>query len=252
MTTKPGPVRPRFLAPDLDPEAAQADLPPDESRHLTRVLRLETGAIVSVFDGRGHEYLARVAGTDDPRVTVDLLGPLDAAGECAVPITLVQAVLKGAAMDAAVRDATMMGAAAIQPVLTRHTTVKPALATRPEILARWRRLAVASAKQCRRATLPEVREPITFEAALSAHARELVLLFVEPSAGYDARSMRSFLDTAPPPRAALVVGPEGGWAQSEIEMARRGGAALVSLGRLTLRAEAVPLAAMALFSMVWD
>ena len=71
----------------------------------------------------------------------------------AVRVRVVLAVLKGDSMDAAVRDATMMGAESIHPVLTAHTDVKPSFARRPETLARWRRVAMASVKQCRRATL---------------------------------------------------------------------------------------------------
>jgi 16S rRNA (uracil1498-N3)-methyltransferase len=252
MMTKPARVRPRFLAPDLDPASSEARLPPDESRHLTRVLRLERGAVVSAFDGRGHEFLARVEGMHDSRVTLALLDPIEPAPGPVVPFTLVQAVLKGASMDEIVRDATMMGAAAIQPVLTSHMAVKPAMARRHDNVERWRRIAVASAKQSRRATLPDVGEPIDLASALTGQSAQLQLMFVEPSAGRGTRSMRTFVGTDRPGRVALIVGPEGGWSEEELDGAEAAGAVLVSLGQLTLRAEAVPMAAMAVFSMVWE
>ena len=146
----------------------------------------------------------------------------------------------------------MMGAAAFQPVLTLHTAVKPALAARREHVERWRRIAVASAKQSRRATIPDVREPVALEAALAAHSADLVFMFVEPSAGRDTRSMRAFVNSPRPDRAALVVGPEGGWATEELDVADGRGAVLATLGHLTLRAEAVPMAAMAIFRMLWE
>jgi 16S rRNA (uracil1498-N3)-methyltransferase len=168
-----------------------------------------------------------------------------------VPFALVQAIVKGSAMDEIVRDATMMGAAIVQPVLTAHTAVKPALAGRRENVERWRRIAVASAKQSGRATLPEIREVVELGAALLAHAADLTLLFVEPSAGRDVRSMRSLLEAPRPDRAALVLGPEGGWSDDELDAAERRGAVLVTLGPLTLRANAVPLAAMAVVGVLW-
>jgi 16S rRNA (uracil1498-N3)-methyltransferase len=252
MTTTPARPRPRFLAPDLDPASSQARLPPEESRHLTRVLRLTAGAIVGVFDGRGREFLARVTDARDAGVTLALLEPVEPAPESVVPFTLVQAMLKGHAMDDIVRDATMMGAAAIQPVMTQHAVVKAAPASRGASVQRWRRIAIASAKQSRRATIPDVLEPSALDSALSAGASALVLFFVEPSAGRAARSLGSFVGSAPPDRAALVVGPEGGWAAAEIDLAERRGAALVTLGHLTLRAEAVPMATMAVFRMLWE
>jgi 16S rRNA (uracil1498-N3)-methyltransferase len=252
MTTKPARARPRFLVPDLDPASGEAQLPPDESRHLTRVLRLEPGALVSAFDGCGHEFLARVTTVRDSHVTVALLEPVEPVAGPVVPFALVQGVVKGAGMDEIVRDATMMGAAIIQPVLTSHIAVRPAVASRPENVERWRRIAVASAKQSRRATLPDVRQPVDFPAALDAHSADLMLMFVEPSAGRDTRSMRTFVGADPPGRAALIVGPEGGWSEEELRGADERGVVLVSLGQLTLRAEAVPMAAMAVFRMVWE
>jgi 16S rRNA (uracil1498-N3)-methyltransferase len=252
MPTKPSRVYPRFLVPDLDPASGEARLPPDESRHLTRVLRLREGVTVSAFDGRGHEFLARVTNTRDTLVTIALIEPVEPAAGPVVPFVLVQSVIKGGGMDEIVRDATMMGATIIQPVVTAHTAVKPAFAKRGENVERWRRIAIASAKQSRRATLPDVREPVNLEAALSAHSADLALMFVEPSAGRDTRSLRTFVGSRRPDRAALIVGPEGGWSEEEITWAEAKGASLVTLGQLTLRAESVPMAAMAVFSMLWE
>jgi 16S rRNA (uracil1498-N3)-methyltransferase len=252
MMTKPARVRPRFLAPDFDPAAFDPCLPAEESRHLTRVLRLGPGAVVSVFDGRGGEWVARVTSTRDAQVTLAVLEPVEPAAESRVPFTLVQALLKGAAMDEIVRDATMMGAAAIQPVLTRHTAARPGRAARGATLERWHRLAVASAKQCRRAVVPAVLEPVPVHEALAVHSDALELLFVEPSAGVPSRSMRTFVGSTPPAHAALIVGPEGGWATEELDLARSLGAVPVTLGPLTLRAAAVPVAAMAIFRVLWE
>jgi 16S rRNA (uracil1498-N3)-methyltransferase len=251
MSTNPARVRPRFLAPALEPASTETRLPADESRHLTRVLRLGPGAIVSVFNGRGQEYLARVTSARDGEVSLALLDPIDPAPEPRIPFTLIQAILKGSAMDDVVRDATMLGAAAIRPVMSRHVVVKAAFALRPENAERWRRVAVASAKQSRRATVPAVFEPAPLEDALRAHHGEVLLACVEPSAGREARSMRA-LSGLQASRAALVIGPEGGWADEEIELIAGSGGLLVTLGGLTVRAESAPLVAAAQFRLMTD
>src|SRR3954466_384581 len=115
---------PRFYAPDLDPDAATIALPPDEALHLTRVLRLGPGDRIAVFDGRGREFLAPVAAASRDRVQVDLVEPVTAVPEARVPLTLAQAVLKGDRMDDVVRDATMMGVAAIDPIITAHSLAR--------------------------------------------------------------------------------------------------------------------------------
>ena len=252
MPPPPARVHPRFLAPDLDPGAAEARLPPDESRHLTRVLRLGPGAVVALFDGHGRECLARVTDARADRVVLAIIERTAPAAQPQVPLTLVQAVLKGAAMDDVVRDATMMGVAGIQPVMTEHVAVKTVLATRAGNVDRWRRIAVASAKQSRRATIPVIAAPVEIARALAVDEGGLRLIFVEPSAGRDTRTLRSLLDHPAPAAVTLLLGPEGGWAAGEIDLAVQRGAVPVSLGSLTLRADAMPVAAIAAVRMLWE
>lgn len=243
-------VLPRFHAPDLDP-AREVVLPADEARHLTRVLRLGRGAHVAVFDGRGREYRAEVVDAARDRAILRTIEPLAVPAGPAVAVTLVQAVLKGSSMDAAVRDATMMGVAAIQPLLTAHMDVKPSVATRDAAVERWRRIALASAKQSRRATLPAIAAPRALDACLAEPLEGRRLLFVEPSARCVPRAVKSLASEPAPQHAAVLIGPEGGWAAEEIEAALAAGCTAVSLGSLTIRAEAMPVAALAALCAVW-
>ena len=244
---------PRFLIGDLDRARGTATLAGEEAHHAARVLRLREGDEVALFDGLGREWTGRIARLDRGRVTVDRLTAAAPVREPAVPFVLAQAVLKGGAMDDAIRDATMMGAAGVQPLITAHTAVKPGLAARPATTERWRRVALASAKQCRRATLPDVRDARAFRAWIDADdGAALKLMFVEPTAGIVTRSLRTFVGSPPPERVRLLVGPEGGWAKEEVEAAAAGGWIPVTLGTLTLRADAVPIAAMAIIRFLWD
>jgi 16S rRNA (uracil1498-N3)-methyltransferase len=242
---------PRFYAPDLDAELASVLLPPDEARHLTRVLRLGAGAEVAIFDGRGAEFRAVVEAAVRETATVRILERLPSPPAPAVRVILVQAVLKGDGMDAAVRDATMMGAHTIQPVLTDHTDVKPSFARRPETLDRWRRVALASVKQCRRATLPVIPDVKAVDRWMAAPSDGVRLIFVEPVADVAVRSVRSLLSEPAPVSASVLLGPEGGWSLAEIETSRASGCVLVSLGPLTLRAESMPVAALAALQVAW-
>lgn len=241
---------PRFYVPDLDPSRGEALLPLDESRHLTRVLRLGAGDEVAVFDGRGRAFRGRVSSGPGRAVRVALIEPLTPAPEARVPLTLATAVLKGDKMDDVVRDATMMGVAAIAPLLTGRTVV-PRRAARAAA-DRWTRVAVASAKQCGRAVVPEVREPQAFGAWLVEDRSQMRLLLVEPSAR-DVHQPATTLRGLPPPASATVLaGPEGGWMPDEIAAALAAGCLPVTLGRRTLRADAVPVAALAILQFLWD
>jgi len=274
-TSHPAPARiirsvHRFFAPALDPGDETATLPRDEAEHLTRVLRLGVGDTVAVFDGRGREFLARVTGGagDKPRdVRVQLLSRIEPAPEPAVPITLVQAVLKGDKMDDIVRDAVMLGAAASQPLVTKRTEVTVAALMKGARVDRWRRVALASVKQSRRAVVPDIRMPLTLETYLGEPPAALRLMLVEPGAATTAESLSALgtgrASSAPtgipapataipaPVDAAVLVGPEGGWTEQEIVAAREAGVRLVTLGHRTLRADAVPIVAVSVLQFLW-
>jgi 16S rRNA (uracil1498-N3)-methyltransferase len=243
---------PRFFVPDLDPSAGAAALPAEEARHLTRVLRLGAGDEIAVFDGRGHERRARVTTAVRDRVQVELLDAIAPAPEPPVPITLVQAVLKGDSMDAVVRDATMMGAASIEPIVTARTIGRRQAIESGRASDRWTRIAVSSAKQCGRATLPLIGSERPLSDWLAHGGAGLKLILVEPSAASGAESSLRLLETRAPAALSLLVGPEGGWAPEERHLAEAAGCLPVTLGGLTLRAEAVPLAALAIVRFVLE
>jgi 16S rRNA (uracil1498-N3)-methyltransferase len=214
------------------------------------VLRLGVGDRVALFDGRGLEYEAKVDRITGGTVALRLGAPIASAPERTVALTLAQAVLKGSSMDDVVRDATMMGVAAIVPLVTEHTIAKRAASSHGA--ERWRRVAIASVKQCRRARVPEIAEPISFEAFRQQPRLGTTLLLVEPSvAGVQGRRIRD-LSSPQPQSATLVVGPEGGWAEHEVQGAVTGGFVPITLGPLTLRAESAAFAALAALGVVWD
>jgi 16S rRNA (uracil1498-N3)-methyltransferase len=240
---------PRFLADDLDPARGTATLTGGEAHHLTRVLRLGVGDRVAVFNGRGLEFEARVDRIAGGTVMLRLDTPIASAPERKVTVTLAQAVLKGSSMDDVVRDATMMGVSSIVPIVTEHTIAKRAASSHSA--ERWRRVAVASAKQCRRASVPEVTEPIQFDAFLRGQRDGVTLLLLEPSIdSADAVPVRSL--SQQPTSATLVVGPEGGWAGGEVQAAIEAGFVPLTMGSLTLRADTAAFAALAALSVVWD
>lgn len=248
----------RFFAPAFDPGDEMVTLPREEAEHLTRVLRLGVGDTISIFDGRGNEFLARVAGAVRRDVRAQVLSRLTPAAEPPVRLTLAQAVLKGEKMDEVVRDAVMLGVAAIQPVVTRRTEATVAALLRGNRVDRWRRVSLASAKQSRRAVVPEVRLPLTFENALAEPSPGISLMLVEPGGaearpdGVSVEPIGALRRDGVPGDAVLWVGPEGGWDAEEQLLARASGLRLLSLGPRTLRADAVPVAAISILEFLWS
>ena len=180
-------------------------------------------------------------------VRITGLEPIAPIAEARVPVTLAVGVLKGDQMDAVVRDATMLGVAAIAPMRTAHVTVPPKAWQSGAARERWQRVAIASAVQCRRAVVPEVRPVTDLDACLREPA-SLRLICVEPGLKTHAGA---WADDPPPASVQLLIGPEGGWSEREVEQALAAGALAMSLGPRTLRAETAPVVALTMVAAAW-
>src|SRR3954469_13361935 len=170
----------RFYVPECEPVDEMIALPEEEAQHLVRVLRVEKGRDVLVFNGRGYQCRARVEHADRRGVVVRKTSAEASAPELPFHLTLAQAALKGDKTDDIVRDAVMLGVVAVQPLVTRFIDVPAGPLAVGRRVERWQRVAVSSVKQCGRSVVPVVREPATLESALvEAHGLRLVL--VEPA-----------------------------------------------------------------------
>jgi len=245
-------MHPRFHAPRIDPDNPLVELPPDEAEHLVTVLRLRAGDSVRVFDGQGHEFLARIESTGRRAARVRLLEPLEATRELSVRITLAPVVLKGEKVDPVIRDATMLGVARLQPIVSARSEVSTSAVRRSHRVDRWRRIALSSAKQCGRAFVPTVEPPLDLEAFIETDTAELKLILMEPAGAASSEESLASLEARPAPAtSSLLIGPEGGWTVGEIAQACQHGFLPLTLGTLTLRADAAPLVALSVLLFAW-
>lgn len=243
----------RFYAPEAAKPGDVVALPEDEAQHLTRVLRLHGGDAVRVFNGRGDEFEAIVDEASKSGVRVRVGARQAAAAEPTVSVTLAQAVLKGDKMDDVVRDAVMIGVAAIQPIVTTRTEVTRTALARSSRVERWQRIAVSSTKQCHRAVVPPVLPTCDFGDLLAALTKirlpNPAFMLVEPGPATDVAPLRD-VDHATPREATVIVGPEGGWTSEEIALGAEA-CRLVTLGTRTLRADAMATVALAVLFTKW-
>ena len=172
--------------------------------------------------------------------------------EPSVRLTLVQAVPKGDAMDRIVRDATMLGVAAILPLVSARAEVSVRRLEASGRVSRWQRIAVASVKQCGRAVVPAVLSRDARGVLRSSRRRIAAILLAEPGLlQVDSVGARSLSAEPPPASALLIVGPEGGWTPGEVEAARRAGCTPLTLGPRTLRADAAAAVAITALQCAW-
>jgi 16S rRNA (uracil1498-N3)-methyltransferase len=239
----------RFYAPSFASDDV-FELPQDEARHASRVLRLRAGESIAVFDGQGREAVARLEAISATRVSVRVVEPRVPAPEPRVRMTLAQALLKSDKMDRVIRDAVMLGVVAVQPFVSRRTDVPIKAAAGGGRQDRWDRTVISSVKQCGRAVVPLVHPTRELRDVLAASVAETRLMFVEPGARADVADVTS-LEGQRPSTALLVVGPEGGWDSADLDAATKAGATLVTIGHRTLRADAAAAVAIPVLQYVW-
>ena len=244
----------RFYAPDANAGGDVIALPAEEAEHAARVLRLAAGDEVVVFNGRGQAFDAAIESIGRNAVSVRLGGTCTSAPEAGVSVMLVQAVLKADKMDDVIRDAVMIGVAAILPIVTSRTEVGRSVIDRSRKRERWRRIAVSSAKQCGRAVVPPVFDVESFDAVVASGAVDTAgvrIMLVEPGASGRIEPLPALDPQLPAPHeAAVIVGPEGGWTAAEVEAAERS-CRLVTLGGRTLRADAMALVGVTALFTAW-
>lgn len=206
----------------------------DESRHLSRVLRLRPGDTVIASDGAGHDYTVRLD-TVGAQTTGSVLRVAAHDAESPLAITLVQVVAKGERMETIVRAATELGVARVLPALAARTVVRLDAAGWRERTRRWQRVAREATKQCRRSVVPDVQEPRPLLERLPLAAGSDLALCVWEGDGPPLE--RALEATAAPRTAVVLIGPEGGLTDEEVAATRAHGWTTVSLGPRILRTE---------------
>ena len=211
------------------------DLPEAAAHHAARVLRLVDGDAVTLFDGRGGEYAARLAIPSRGRVQA-VTGEMSATErESPLDMTLVQAVSSSDKMDFTIQKAVELGVAAIHPVLSAKSVVRLSAEREAKKLAHWRRIAISACEQCGRNRVPEVRDPVALDRYRAPGGTKILL---SPSGN------GKLADLAMGP-VTLAAGPEAGFSDVEEQLLMRAGFAPVRLGPRVLRTETAALAALA-------
>lgn len=234
---------------------SQLMLPEAASAHIARVLRLRVGAALTLFDGRGGEFEATIQAVDKRGVRVQLGTHHPIERESPVPVTLLQCVIRAERMDFIVQKATELGVAAIVPVQSRHGVVRLDESAMERRQRHWQAVAIGACEQCGRNRIPALQAPLGFEVACaradgSAAANAPARLLLDPSG---SRSLAQALESPAPDRpggVSVLVGPEGGFGEDEIALARAHGFQVCSLGPRVLRAETAPIAALAVIQML--
>jgi len=214
----------------------------DDVKHIRDVLRLKTGDKIELCDGDCREFIAELVELDKKQIVAELKLSRDSFAESETNVILFQSIPKGDKMDEIVQKCVELGVKQIVPIISQRTVIKfKTDEEKQKKVERWAKIAKEAAKQSRRGVIPVVRNPIAFEKALTLKEDMLGIVSSEHER---FKTLNSIIEEKPENKStiAVLVGPEGGWEKSEVDLAVDSLWQPFTLGHRILRTETAGLA----------
>lgn len=230
----------RFFIPQL--YAAEMIIKDVDAKHISKVLRMQLGDKIQIVSDDGVTAIAEIVSLQADNVVVKCLEKLAESHEPSVKITLAQGLAKGEKMDFIIQKAVEMGASSIVPVAMEHSVVRFEGAKADKKIERWQKIAEAAAKQSKRDIIPQVQAVQTMQQMLANNDLQHKIIAYECEDRLGLKTALQSCDNLQ--ELLLIIGPEGGISEFELELARKNGAVPVSLGKRILRAETAGVVAL--------
>lgn len=223
------------------------ELPASAARH-TMVLRLKQGDPVTLFNGEGGQYQARIANIHKHGAVVDILSFEARENELPYNITLVQSMPEGSKMDMVIEKAVELGVARICPVESERSVVRLTEERAEKRAIRWKSIIIASSEQSGRNRFAELAEIRPFSEWIKDYDPQ-PLVMLSPHA---RRTLAEWAFETTPQDVTLMIGPEGGFSREEEGLAIRHGAVTLAMGSRVLRTETAGIAAVSALNAIWE
>ena len=231
----------RFFVDPRDIQGDHACLAKAQAHQICRVLRLQPGDRIVVLDNAGSEFEVVLAAVGPRQAEGQIVAKRAAQGEPDVDLVLYQGLLARDKFEHVLQKGTEVGVKRFVPVITERSIVQDSRAFTKDRVERWQRIITEAAEQSGRGLIPRLGAPIRFEQALAEHAGADMHLM--GCLGPGGQSLRGALAKVKPKVVGLWIGPEGGFSEREVDMARTAGWKAFSLGKRILRTETAAVVA---------
>lgn len=220
-------------------------LPRDKAHHLSHVLRMHSGDIIKLFNNSGYEFDSKIITLTKKNAEVEVTGFQQIENESPLKITLCLAVARGQHMDYSVQKAVELGVSKIIPVMSEFSNVKLQKDRVQNKMTHWQNIIISASEQCGRNCLTELMDPISFSECLDTDDSS-VKLILHPGSQHALPAIS--IDNN---QLSLMIGPEGGFSDNEVNEAMEKSHIPVSLGPRILRAETAVVSALSNAQQLW-
>ncbi len=213
----------------------------EDAAHITRVLRMEVGDRILLFDGTGYEYTAVLTTLDSRECHAEILERVFSEQEAKTRVTIFQGIPKSGKMESIIQKSVELGVFSIVPTATERCVAKLDHGkSEAEKQRRWAKISLEAAKQCGRGIVPQILPHVTFaEAVKQLQTMELAIMPYEVLGRKGDSSLRSILQSCQAEEIGILIGPEGGFSDKEAHLAAEAGIKTIGLGKRILRTETV-------------
>ena len=224
----------KFIIPHIISVPSKGTIKGQDAKHAFKVLRLKKGASIIISNGQGKDFSARILSVSVDRIELDIMEELIPITESPIDITLCSGMLKDNKMDFVIKYVTQLGITKWVPFFSERSIPSPDAKRMEKRSQRWETIAKESLKQCQRSRLPEICMPINFETLLTLpEPSDFKLAFWEKA----STKLAALKEKEAVSRVFILIGPEGGFSENEIDQAEQKGFLSCSLGPRILRAE---------------
>lgn len=235
---------PRFYEAQALAEGLEIDLSDNVVQHVSRALRMKAGEEIILFNGDTFDYKVMLTQVEK-RVAKGIVKETQISqSESPLKVSIGQSLSRGERMDFAVQKSTEMGVQHITPLFSERCEVKLPKERQEKRINHWKQIAISACEQCGRTSPPDIPPPSSLENWLSSQQAELKLVLHH-------HSEQPLQEIAQPCSVALLIGPEGGLTEDEVELAVSYGFKPLALGPRVMRTETAPVAALTLLNYLW-
>jgi len=240
-----------FLVENITPSLDRLAITGREARYISRVLRMKRGQEIIILDGKGQSFESTIEKVSHREVMVKVKRRLPPPRSSPVEISLCQALIKSHTMDYVIQKVTELGVDVIHPFFSERTVIRIEPPHVKAKMDRWIEIIKSACRQSNRAALPSLETPLPFQQmiAQAPEKKTLKILLWENEDRVDLKKVLKF--TSPLPHIYAVIGPEGGFTPSEINLARESGFHAISLGNRILRAETAAVSLVSIIQYEW-
>lgn len=213
-------------------------------QHVSRSLRMRPGDTLRLFNGDGKEYSASLTAVEKRSARAHITDEHHPSTETDLKVSIGQTLSRGERMDFAVQKSTEMGVSHITPLFSERCEVKLPPERQQKRIHHWQQIAISACEQSGRVTPPEISSPDTLKNWIASQDAELKLVLHH-------HSEQPLQEMVRPASVALLIGPEGGLTEDEVELAIQHGFKPLTLGPRVMRTETAPIAALTLLNYLW-